>query len=140
VIIFFKPNGPLVLYKGQTSSHIESPNTKGDSLVEPIFITIKENIVEFYKDLYSESSICRPLLDGTEFSVLEDKMSCWMERCFSEDEVFEVVSNMNPLLYVPPWYGFGSRRRQWIFSCISTFHFSVLVVEALNQMLEKARI
>ncbi|KAK4567805.1 hypothetical protein RGQ29_003530 [Quercus rubra] len=45
--------------------------------------------------LYSESSIHRPLLDGTEFSVLEDKMSCWLERCFSEDEVFEVVSNMN---------------------------------------------
>ena len=57
--------------------------------------TIKEKIVEFYKALYSESSIRRPLLDGTEFSVLEDKMSCWLERCFSEDEVFEVVSNMN---------------------------------------------
>ena len=54
--------------------------------------TIKEKIVEFYKALYSESSIRRPLLDGTEFSVLEDKMSCWLERCFSEDEV---VSNMN---------------------------------------------
>ncbi|XP_065637937.1 uncharacterized protein LOC136071041 [Quercus suber] len=30
-----------------------------------------------------------------EFSVLEDKMSCWLERRFSEDEVFEVVFNMN---------------------------------------------
>ena len=74
-------------------------NTIGQLLVDEEEInnqdTIKEKIVEFYKALYSESSIHRPLLDGTEFSVLEDKMSCWLERCFSEDEVFEVVSNMN---------------------------------------------
>ena len=57
--------------------------------------TIKEKIVEFYKALYSESSICRPLLDGMEFSILEEEMSCKLERCFSEDEVFEAVSNMN---------------------------------------------
>ena len=96
--------------------------------------------MEFYKDLYLESSICRPLLDGRKFYVLEDKMSYWMERYFSKDEVFEVVSNMNPLLYVPPRCGFGSRRRQWIFSCISTFHFSMLVMEALSRKLERVRI
>ena len=38
--------------------------------------TIKEKIVEFYKALYSESSIRRPLLDGMEFSILEEEMSC----------------------------------------------------------------
>ena len=38
--------------------------------------TIKEKIVEFYKALHSESSIRRPLLDGMEFSILEEEMSC----------------------------------------------------------------
>ena len=57
--------------------------------------TIKEKIVEFYKALYLESSIHRPLLDGMEFSILEEEMSCWLERCFVEDEVFEAVPNMN---------------------------------------------
>ena len=32
--------------------------------------TVKEKIVEFYKALYSESSIRRPSLDGMEFSIL----------------------------------------------------------------------
>ena len=67
--------------------------------------------MDFYKTIYSESRVCRPLLDGMIFffflTVLEDDVCSLLDRCFIEDEVFEVVSNMNeykaPILLGSRW-------------------------------------
>jgi hypothetical protein len=48
---------------------------------------IREGIVAFYKDLYSEREHWRPVLGGVEFSSLEAEEATHLERPFSEEEV-----------------------------------------------------
>ena len=46
--------------------------------------------MEFYKG-YARSEA----FGWVKFSALEDETSCWLKICFTEDEVYETVCNMN---------------------------------------------
>uniref|UniRef100_A0A2N9H476 Reverse transcriptase domain-containing protein n=1 Tax=Fagus sylvatica TaxID=28930 RepID=A0A2N9H476_FAGSY len=48
---------------------------------------IREGIVDFYQDLYSESEHWRPFLGGVDFPSLELEEATQLERPFSEEEV-----------------------------------------------------
>jgi hypothetical protein len=54
---------------------------------------IKEHIVQFYEQLYTEGELQRPLLDGLEFTGLAGEDLEGLDRPFSEEEVFNVVKN-----------------------------------------------
>ena len=56
---------------------------------------IKEHIVQFYEQLYTEGEFQRPLLDGLEFNGLAEEDLEGLDRPFSEEEVFNVVKNFN---------------------------------------------
>ena len=67
-----------------TESLVVNGNTRFAS------IAIKEHIVNFYKQLYSEQYIWRTKLDGLSF------LSIYVEeREFEESEVLEVTRNLN---------------------------------------------
>ena len=56
---------------------------------------IKDHISCFYKNLYIEETIRRPLLDDLHFDSISSEEAVWLERPFENDEIFNVVSNMN---------------------------------------------
>ena len=56
---------------------------------------IQAHIVDFYQSLYEDSGAYRPLLDGLDFTPLEDADAVWLERQFDEDEIFEVIKGFN---------------------------------------------
>uniref|UniRef100_A0A2N9EX59 Reverse transcriptase domain-containing protein n=1 Tax=Fagus sylvatica TaxID=28930 RepID=A0A2N9EX59_FAGSY len=56
---------------------------------------IKAQIIEFYKNLYSEDVGRRPLLDGLHFSSISSDEAGWLERPFEEEEIFQAVSKIN---------------------------------------------
>ena len=52
-------------------------------------------ISHFYRQLYSENEVHRPLLDEIVFSSISEKDANWLDRPFDEDEVFRVVLDFN---------------------------------------------
>ena len=56
---------------------------------------IKTYISCFYKQLYTEDTYSRPLLDGLPFALISSEEANWLERPFENEEIFNVVSNMN---------------------------------------------
>jgi exonuclease III len=56
---------------------------------------IREGIVAFYKDLYSEREHWRPVLEGLEFSSLEAEEATHLERPFSEEEVVLALNQIS---------------------------------------------
>jgi hypothetical protein len=56
---------------------------------------IKDHISYFYKNLYTEETIRRPLLDDLHFDLIYSEEAVWLKRPFEKDEIFNVVSNMN---------------------------------------------
>uniref|UniRef100_A0A2N9HXJ9 Reverse transcriptase domain-containing protein n=1 Tax=Fagus sylvatica TaxID=28930 RepID=A0A2N9HXJ9_FAGSY len=56
---------------------------------------IGEELVSFYKGLFSDDEVRRPLLDGLEFSSIEETDRIILDRQFTEDEVWGVVRNMS---------------------------------------------
>uniref|UniRef100_A0A2N9GXN7 Reverse transcriptase domain-containing protein n=1 Tax=Fagus sylvatica TaxID=28930 RepID=A0A2N9GXN7_FAGSY len=54
---------------------------------------IRERIVDFYQDLYSEREHWRPFLRGVDFTSLEVEEAAHLERPFSEEEV-EVLDSL----------------------------------------------
>ena len=56
---------------------------------------IKDHISCFYKNLYIEETIRRPILDDLHFDSISSEEAVWLERPFENDEIFNVVSNMN---------------------------------------------
>ena len=55
---------------------------------------IKDNCT-VYKQLYAKDSIQQTILDGFQFSAINEDEANWMERPFKEqDEVFNKVRNM----------------------------------------------
>jgi exonuclease III len=56
---------------------------------------IGEGLVSFYKGLFSDDEVRRPLLDGLEFSSIEETDRIILDRQFTEDEVWGVVRNMS---------------------------------------------
>uniref|UniRef100_A0A2N9HSR5 Reverse transcriptase domain-containing protein n=1 Tax=Fagus sylvatica TaxID=28930 RepID=A0A2N9HSR5_FAGSY len=65
-------------------------------IVAPTFgDEIREGIVAFYKDLYSEREHWRPVLGGLEFSSLEAGEATHLERPFSEEEVVLALNQIS---------------------------------------------
>ena len=56
---------------------------------------IKNHISCFYKQLYTEDTSRRPLLDDLPFASIPFEEAIWLERPFEKEENFNVVSNMN---------------------------------------------
>ena len=56
---------------------------------------ISEDIVEFYKKLFSEQNRWRLKVDGIDFESISKVEAGWLERDFEEEEVRKVVSMMN---------------------------------------------
>ena len=52
-------------------------------------------ITHFYRQLYSETEVHRPLLDDVAFSIIFEEDASWLDRPFDEDEVFGVVHDFN---------------------------------------------
>ena len=52
-------------------------------------------ISHFYRQLYSETEVHRPLLDEVVFSSISEEDANWLDRPFKEDEVFRVVLDFN---------------------------------------------
>jgi exonuclease III len=55
---------------------------------------VKEHIVKFYQNLYTEQSNWRPRMDNQAFSSIDEEDKAWLEREFEEMEVWEVVKGM----------------------------------------------
>lgn len=56
---------------------------------------IREYIVQFYTQLYSEQYSWRPKLDGLSFQSIGEEEDSWLKREFEDIEVFEVVKTLN---------------------------------------------
>ena len=52
--------------------------------------SIAECITHFYKRLYSEDEVHRPVLDDVQFGRISKEDALWLDRPFEEDEVFGV--------------------------------------------------
>jgi len=59
------------------------------------FVEIKDYILNFYKHLYSEQYLWRPMVDGFSFRSIDVEERNWMEREFEQSEVLEVMRNFN---------------------------------------------
>ena len=57
--------------------------------------SIAECITHFYRRLYSENEVYRPVLDDVEFGRISEEDALWVDRPFEKDEVFGVVSGFN---------------------------------------------
>jgi hypothetical protein len=55
---------------------------------------IGTGLVNFYKGLFSDDEVRRPLLDGVVFSTIDESDRDMLDRAFTEDEVWGVVRNM----------------------------------------------
>jgi hypothetical protein len=55
---------------------------------------IKEHIVQFYTQLFTESCSRRPIPDGLSFQSIESEEGLWLERDFEESEVLEVIKEL----------------------------------------------
>jgi hypothetical protein len=56
---------------------------------------IRDHIVNFYKSLFTESGVRRPLLDGLHFNSLDEEEAAWLERLVDKEEIFNVVMGFN---------------------------------------------
>ena len=56
---------------------------------------IRDHIVNFYKSLFMESGLCRPLLNGLHFNSLDEEEAAWLERLVDKEEIFNVVMGFN---------------------------------------------
>ena len=54
-----------------------------------------ECISRFYRKLYSENEIHRPILDDVKFERIFEENVMWLDRPFEEHEVFGVISGFN---------------------------------------------
>ena len=65
----------------------------GEIITDPEEINTR--IVDFYKNLFSEIGDRRPTLDGLTLSAIDREEADFLDKVFTEDEVFEAVKNMN---------------------------------------------
>ena len=56
---------------------------------------VKEHIVQFSRNLYTEQSNWRPRMDNQVFSSIDEEEKMWLERDFEEMEVWEVVKGID---------------------------------------------
>uniref|UniRef100_A0A2N9J9F5 Reverse transcriptase domain-containing protein n=1 Tax=Fagus sylvatica TaxID=28930 RepID=A0A2N9J9F5_FAGSY len=74
-------------------------NAIGQLEVEGVTVTdtgeIKDRLVDFYKNLFTEIRVRRPTLDNLPFSSIDSEEAAGLEADFTEEEVSEAVHNMN---------------------------------------------
>ena len=56
---------------------------------------IAEGISSFYRQLYSENVVDRPVLDDMIFSRIFEEDALWLDRPFDEEEVHGVITGFN---------------------------------------------
>jgi hypothetical protein len=56
---------------------------------------INNTITQYYKNLFTETTLWRPKLDGLEFPSLDAGEANWLERPFQEEEVHQPFLNMD---------------------------------------------
>jgi hypothetical protein len=105
--ISLRQKSRVLWLKGDKNSkffhHMENPhrriNTIGTLHVATVPISdqdiIQDHIVNFYKSLFTESGVRRPLLDGLHFNSLDEEEEAWLERPVDEEEIFNVVMGFN---------------------------------------------
>ena len=52
-------------------------------------------ITHFYRQLFTENEVHRPLLDEVFFSKISEEDATWLDRPFDEEKVFGVVQDFN---------------------------------------------
>lgn len=52
---------------------------------------IKQHVDGFFMDIFNDSGVVRPKLDGLDFKILFEDHRAWLERPFTKDEVKEVI-------------------------------------------------
>ena len=74
-------------------------NTIGTLHVDGVQVSdqgiIQDHIINFYKSLFTDGGVRRPMLDGINFNSLDEEEAAWLERPFDEEEIFEVVIAFN---------------------------------------------
>ncbi|XP_075645160.1 uncharacterized protein LOC142616177 [Castanea sativa] len=55
---------------------------------------VRSQIVHFYQELYKETEVGRPSMDGLEFASIEEDDRVLLEKEFSKEEVFQVLKEM----------------------------------------------
>jgi hypothetical protein len=56
---------------------------------------IKDTITHYFKNLFTETTLWHPILDGLEFPCLDSVEADWLERPFQEEEVLQVLLNID---------------------------------------------
>jgi hypothetical protein len=56
---------------------------------------INDTIIQYYKNLFSETTPWWPKLDGLEFPLLDLGEAEWLERPFQEEEVYQTLLSMD---------------------------------------------
>nr|XP_023928567.1 uncharacterized protein LOC112039889 [Quercus suber] len=56
---------------------------------------IAKAISHFYRQLYSENVVDKPVLDDVEFSRISEEDALWLDRTFDEEEVYGVINGFN---------------------------------------------
>ncbi|WMV37868.1 hypothetical protein MTR67_031253 [Solanum verrucosum] len=70
-------------------NHIDTIEAHGETITDPD--RIKEEIVDFYKNLYSETEHWRPLFNLQEGSIITEDDNDWLQSEFEEQEVLECL-------------------------------------------------
>ncbi len=74
-------------------------NTIGTLHVDGVQVSdqgiIQDYIVNFYKSLFTDGGVRRPMLDGINFNSLDEEEATWLKIPFDEEEIFEVVMAFN---------------------------------------------
>ena len=56
---------------------------------------IVKGISRFYRQLYSENVVDRPVLDDVDISRISEEDALWLDRPFDEEEVYGVINGFN---------------------------------------------
>nr|XP_023874649.1 uncharacterized protein LOC111987174 [Quercus suber] len=124
---------------------------------------IADCFTQFFKKLYSEQQVDQPFPDVLVFPMISSDKALWLERPFEEGEIFDVIQNFNgdkapgpdgfPMAFFQACWGalkpdlmalleqsgFSAKWRQWIFFCLSTVRFSILINGSPCGFFESAR-
>ena len=56
---------------------------------------IAKGISRFYRQLYSENVVDKPVLDDMEFFRISEEDALWLDRPFDKEEVYGVINGFN---------------------------------------------
>ena len=74
------------------ANHIRSVEV--DGVVYEDEPAMRAQVVQFYRDLYTETDTWRPTVDGLDFASIGEDDRLFLEREFSKEEVSQVLAEM----------------------------------------------